>query len=152
MPGRYFKAPISTPSPSRGPWNFHMWQVYTYWNFWQNNILPYFSVTSCFFSPFSSENTSPVIWVEFWAISMFFSSSKFRKCICKSLKPYKLGLSSCEAENNFVVLHSSRRFYFARFHFIAYIFLKAIKGRGPQEGEGVEVGTLRYLPGTNFSL
>ena len=35
---------------------------------------------------------------------------------------------------------------------MTHIFLKVIKGKGPLEGEGVEVGTSKYLPGTYFSL
>ena len=57
-----------------------------------------------------------------------------------------MGLSSFEAENNFVVLHSSTRSIFQGFDFITHIFLKVIKGQDPLEG--VEVGTSKYLPGT----
>ena len=38
---------------------------------------------------------------------------------------------SYEAENNFVVLHLSRRSILQGFTFLAHIFLKVIKGQGP---------------------
>jgi len=59
---------------------------------------------------------------------------------------------SCEAENNFVVLHLSRRSVLQGSTFITQIFLKVIKGQGPLEGEGVKVCTSKYLLGTYFSL
>ena len=52
---------------------------------------------------------------------------------------------SCEAENNFVILHSSRRSILQGFTFITHIFLKVIKGLDPLEEEGVEIGTSKYL-------
>ena len=45
-----------------------------------------------------------------------------------------------------------QKIYFARFHFITHIFSKVIKGKGPLEGEGVEVAASKYLPRTYFSL
>ena len=68
-------------------------------------------------------------------------------------KTLQIGIEqSCEAENNFVVLHSSRRSILQGFTFITHIFLKVIKGQGPLEGEGVKVGTSKYFPRTYFSL
>ena len=68
-------------------------------------------------------------------------------------KPLQIGIEqSCEAENNFVVLHSSRRSILQGFIFITHIFLKIIKGWDPLEGEVVEVGILKYPPRINFSL
>ena len=59
---------------------------------------------------------------------------------------------SYEAENNFVVLQLSRRSIFARFHFYNTHIFTVIKGQGPLEVGGVEVGASKYLPGTYFSL
>ena len=68
-------------------------------------------------------------------------------------KTLKIGIEqSCEAENNFVVLNSSRRSILQGFTFITDIFLKVVKGQGPLKGEGVEVGTSKYLLGIYFSL
>ena len=88
-----------------------------------------------------------LLWVEFWAISMFFS--KFRKCTCISLKPYKWNWSKLWSWKQFCCTSIKQKIYPARFHFYnIHIF----KGQGPLEGEGVEVGTSKYLPGTYFSL
>ena len=68
-------------------------------------------------------------------------------------KTLKIGIQqSCEAETDFVVLHLSRKSILLGFTFVADRFLKVIKGQDPLEGEGVEVGTSKYLPGTYFSL
>ena len=55
---------------------------------------------------------------------------------------------SYETENNLVVLQLSRRSILQGFTFITHVFLKVIKGQGPLEGEGAEVGTSNYPPGT----
>ena len=53
-----------------------------------------------------------------------------------------MGLSKVmKLKNNFVILQLSRRSILQSFSFIIHIFLKVIKGQGPLEGEGVEVGT-----------
>ena len=57
------------------------WQIINLLKFWQNYILPWFSVTRCFFSAFSSENVISVIWVEFWVISMLFFFQNFGKIL-----------------------------------------------------------------------
>ena len=75
---------------------------------------------------------------------MFFFS-KFRKCICISLKPCKMELSKVlKLKNFFVVLQLSRRSILQGFTFITHIFLKVIKGQGPLEREGVEVVAVKF--------
>ena len=78
---------------------------------------------------------------------MFFFS-KFRKCIGISLKPYKFGLSKVVKLKTILFYFIQQKIYFARFHFYNTYF----EGQGPLEGEGVEVGTSKYLPRTYFSL
>ena len=51
-----------------------------------------------------------------------------------------------------VVLQLSRRSILQGFNFIRHIFLKVSKGKGPLEGERVEVVASKYLPGIYFSL
>ena len=70
--------------------------------------------------------------------------------------PYTLGLSKVVKLKTillyFIQADSSRRSILQGFTFITHIFVKAIKGQGPLEGEGVEVVVSKYIPGTYFSL
>ena len=61
---------------------------------------------------------------------------------------YNVIEQSYEAENNFVVLHSSRKSILQGFTIITHIFSKVIKSQDPLEGEGVGIGPLqKTFPG-----
>jgi hypothetical protein len=81
-------------------------------------------------------------------VVVFFS--KFRKCICISLKPYKLGLGKVVKLKAILLYFICGRSNLQGFTFITQKCLKVIKGQDPLEGEGVEVGTSRYFPRTYF--
>ena len=59
---------------------------------------------------------------------------------------------SYEAENNFVCTSIKQKYILQCFTFITHIFLKVIKGQGPLEREGVEVGLLNFLSSKLFII
>jgi uncharacterized NAD(P)/FAD-binding protein YdhS len=66
-------------------------------------------------------------------------------------KTFEIGIKqSCEAENNFVAIHLSRRSVLQGFTLIAHRFLKVIEGQDYLDGEIVEEDTSKYLPRTYF--